>query len=340
MKIDKNKLQKALEIVKPGLANKELIEQSTSFAFVGQRVVTYNDEISISHPIEGMEINGAIKADKLYAFLGKIKKEQINVVVEGNELLLSVGKSKAGFALQEEIKLPLDEEVKEHGKWYPLPKDFLRFMEFTVPSCSRDSSKPIITCVHVNKNGYVEASDDYRITRCELNEEMPVKTFLIPSSSVMTMIRLKPTKIAEGTGWIHFRTPAGTIMSARLFKDKYPSTDVMREIKGKVVILPEVMDKALEKADIFAKRDHLLDEIIDITIKDNLLTIRAESDSEWFEERLPLKYEGDSINFLITPYLLKGILTETKSCRVSKQKLRFEGEGWVYVSMLRHDIKS
>jgi hypothetical protein len=71
----KTDLIKALEAVKPGLANKEMIEQSTSFAFMEDRVVTYNDEISISHPLKGIPIVGAIKADELYAFLSKVKIE-------------------------------------------------------------------------------------------------------------------------------------------------------------------------------------------------------------------------------------------------------------------------
>ena len=66
MKVNKEKLRQALEIVRPGLANKEVIEQATSFAFMDGRVVTYNDEISISHPVEGIEIEGAVKADQLY----------------------------------------------------------------------------------------------------------------------------------------------------------------------------------------------------------------------------------------------------------------------------------
>ena len=48
MKLNKADLQRALEIVKPGLANKEMIEHSTSFAFINGKVITYNDEISLS----------------------------------------------------------------------------------------------------------------------------------------------------------------------------------------------------------------------------------------------------------------------------------------------------
>ena len=93
MKINKAELQNALEKVKPGLAGKELIEQSTSFSFVNNRVVTYNDEISISHPVKGLEIKGAVKAQALYSFLGKVKKEEIDVEYEDNQIIIKTGRS-------------------------------------------------------------------------------------------------------------------------------------------------------------------------------------------------------------------------------------------------------
>ena len=89
MKINKTELQLALEKVKPGLASKEVIEQSTSFAFMGNRVVTYNDEISISHPVKGLEVMGAVKAQALYSFLSKVKRDEIDVEWEENQLGIS-----------------------------------------------------------------------------------------------------------------------------------------------------------------------------------------------------------------------------------------------------------
>ena len=78
MKISRVELLEALEKVKPGLANKELIEQSTSFAFIGDRVVTYNDEISVSHTVKGLEnMRGAIKAKTLYEFLARVKDRKL-----------------------------------------------------------------------------------------------------------------------------------------------------------------------------------------------------------------------------------------------------------------------
>ena len=64
--IKRAELKEALETVKPGLASKEIIEQSTSFAFMGDKVVTYNNKISMSHPVKGLDITGAVKADEMY----------------------------------------------------------------------------------------------------------------------------------------------------------------------------------------------------------------------------------------------------------------------------------
>jgi len=115
MEIKRTDLIDALAIVKPGLASKEFIEQSTSFAFVAGRVITYNDEISISQPIEGIDFEGAIKADELYQLLSKLKADVIDLSINDAEITIQCGKISAGMTLQEEIKLPL-EEIGEISK--------------------------------------------------------------------------------------------------------------------------------------------------------------------------------------------------------------------------------
>jgi len=53
------------------------------------------------------------------------------------------------------------------------------------------------------------------------------------------------------------------------------------------------------------------------------------------EEEINMKYDDDPISFDITPYLLSGILTETLTCVISEDRLKFEGAGWVYVTILK-----
>jgi hypothetical protein len=335
MNVNKKNLQDALEIVKPGLASKELIEQSTSFAFIKGRVVTYNDEISVSHPVKGLELEGAIKAAELYSLLSKIKKEEIEFSIDGNEIKIVAGRSKAGFTLQSEIKLPLDEDVAEKGKWKDLPENFIKFLGFAMSSCAKGMSKPVLTCVHVSKDGFIESSDDYRITQCNLGEELPFEDFLIPATSAVEVVKLQPTKIAEGKGWIHFQTEEETIISCRIFEDPYPNISPLLQMDGIEIILPKTIEEALDKAMVFAKRDHLLEERVDLILENNRLKISSSSDSAWFEEEINFSYKGEAVQIGITPYLLKGILSETQACEVSEEKLKFQGEGWIYVTALK-----
>ena len=216
MKIEKEKLIKALEIVKPGLASKEMIEQSTSFAFMGGRVVTYNDEISISHPVEDMDITGAVKADELYKLLGKLKTKTIQLVIKNNEIRLKSGKALAGITLQEEIQLPL-EELGDFGEWFPVPALLMEALHFCMFSASVDMSRPVLTCVHVSDSGFVESCNNFRLTRYELGEESPVGDFLIPVSSVKSLVKYSITQLASGQGWIHFKSKDDTIFRLEMY---------------------------------------------------------------------------------------------------------------------------
>jgi DNA polymerase III sliding clamp (beta) subunit (PCNA family) len=341
MKINKIRLQEALEIVKPGLANKELIEQSTSFAFMNGKVITYNDEISISHPVEGLELEGAILADNLYKFLGKVKKDDIDLSVEENEIILTTGKAKAGLTLQTEIKLPLDEELNEKGRWQKLPENFINDIAFVMTAAGSNMSQPLLTCVHIHNSGFVEASDSYRFARRQLSAEMPIGSVLIPALSVVEITKLdpKPTRVAEGKGWIHFRNSTGTIISCRIFEDRYKDLSPFLKVEGTRVVFPEGLDEILARAMVFSKRDHMLEEEIVIIIKDKILKMAAKSDSGWFREETDMpNFKGEPIKFVITPYLLKGILSETKVCELTHNRIKFEGTGWIYISILK-DIK-
>jgi DNA polymerase III sliding clamp (beta) subunit (PCNA family) len=337
MLIIKKSLQDALGIVKPGLAGKEVIEQSTSFAFLAGRVVTYNDEISLSHPVEGLDLEGAIESDKLYQFLARVKQEEIDIEISDTEIIVTAGKAKAGFPLQSEIKLPLDEELGKKGKWKPIPASFTKFVNMSIPSCSTVSTKPKLGCVHITQDGIIEASDGYRITNCTLpeGETIQVHTFLIPSKSAKLMTQLNPTHIAEGKGWIHFKTEAGTILSCRILAaDEFPDTVPHLNVKGVKIIFPKTITSIMDRAGVFSKDLGENTDSININLENKKLTVSARNSLGWFEEEVNARYEGNPIQFQIPPILLKDILSETQQGELTKNKLVFRGEGWIYLTTL------
>jgi len=336
MLIIKKSLQDALGIVKPGLAGKEVIEQSTSFAFISGRVVTYNDEISLSHPVEGLDLEGAIESDKLYQFLARVKQEEIDIEINDTEIIITAGKAKAGFPLQSEIKMPL-EELGKKSKWKPLPASFIKFVNMSIPSCSTLSTKPLLGAVHITQDGIIEASDGYRITNCTLpeGETIPVQTFLIPSKSAKLMTQLNPTHIAEGKGWIWFKTEAGTTLACRILEaDEFPDTSSHLNVNGVKIIFPKTITSIMDRAGVFSKDLGENTDYININLENKKLTVSARNSLGWFKEEVNARYEGDTILFQIPPILLKDILSETQQGELTKNKLVFRGEGWIYLTTL------
>jgi DNA polymerase III sliding clamp (beta) subunit (PCNA family) len=321
----KENLLQALEIVKPGLASREIIEQTNAFAFIKGRVVTYNDEISLSHPVTGLDITGAVQAEELYQLLRKIKKDEIEITVNDNEITINAGKAKAGLVLQQEIKLPL-QEVDTHSDWHKLPENFTKPLRFAVAACSHDSSQPILKSVHVNQKGYIEGSDNFRVTRYTLAKRLSVKTFLIPATSVREVIKLNPAEIAEGTGWIHFRTAEGTTLSCRVYEETFPDTTPFLSVEGVEINFPKTIMDIIERAAVFTEND------VYVSLKDKRITISSKSDTGWFKEEANAVYDGEPVEFSIVPGLLKDILSETQHCVYNGSVLKFEGENWVYVS--------
>jgi len=325
----------ALTIVKPGLSSKDIIEQASSFAFIGGNIVTYNDEISIQHPIEGLNFEGAIKAEVLYGLLTKIKSEEVEMTVNGNELTVSAGRTKAGITFQEKVVLPLD-EITEKTKWKKLPVDFCKYLTMAAGACSSDMSTAVLTCIHVVKDGYLMASDNYKILKANLTGPLPIDSFLLPANSAMIVAKIHPIRVSTGPGWIHFKNEAGTIISCRIFEDKYPNITEVLITKGTKVTFPVALSKSLDRAGVFSKREHIFDEMVELTLQNKRLIVKAKSDQGWFEESLNMQYEGNSMTLFITPYLLKDIISQTNDCVIAKNKLKFEAPDWIYVSALKN----
>lgn len=339
MKIQTLKLRDALNVVKPGLANKEILEQTTSFAFLKGRIVTYNDEISISHPFD-TPFQGAVKAEELYGLLSKVTKDEVDLVIEGTELLVTSGRTKAGLRLEAEISLPLKELPKKMDA-LPNGKQFCEFVGFAMKTCSNDTSQPKLTCVSISPNGDIVGSDGYRLLYCK-GEPLPISHFLLPAANAAEVVKINPTHISLDKGWVHFKNKEGTYISCRRLDDDYVPIDQVAEVLkfnsiGKVEF-PERIGEIIDRVHQFAKRDSFLDEKVNVTIRGNKVLLKATSEvtNSWIEEQASLKCDAD-VTFVISPSLFQDIVHLTRAATFDKslQKMKFKGEGWSYVLMLR-----
>lgn len=332
MKINKSELQAALEKVKPGLASKEIIEQATSFAFMGDRVVTYNDEISISHPVKGLNIRGAVKAQNLYAYLNKIRRDEIDIEIDEKQVKISAGRAKAGLVFEAEVRLPI-EEVGKIGKWKKLPDSIVPALKCCYPCASKDMSMPVLTCVFISQNS-VQASDSYQIIKYTLTEKVPTKKgILIPASAVHELVKYDIKEFSEGEGWVHFRTDDGTIFSCRTPNGIFPEIDKFLEFEGVEIPFPRTALNALERAEIFAKNNVTGTHVAPVTVcvSPGQIKFSAQDEAGWFEESIKTKYQGDAVTFITGVDFLLSLLKQSPTCVYANDRIKFTGEKWVHV---------
>lgn len=336
MKVSKAELQKALEKVRPGLASREMIEQATSFAFMGDRVVTYNDEISVSHPVTGLDVKGAVKAKALHDFLNRVKDDEIDIEWDDKQVLISAGKAKAGLVLEQEVKLPLDEEIGQTEDWVKVPTNLVDGLKFCYPCCSRDMSHPILTCVHI-KDNVVESSDSYQIARFTMNKAIEVPAFLLPATAAKELIRYNIREMAIGNGWVHFKAEGDTIFSARVLNNEYPDTTPHIGIEdGEEFKFPANMGDILSRAAVFSKTEIDTGDIpvVTIDIADSRVTMSAKNEYGWFNEDARARYSGVPVKFSVGIFFMLDIIDRLTECMIGDGKIGFHGKNWEHVVVI------
>ncbi len=328
-------LLKALNIVRPGLGTTELVEQSTNFAFKDGYVFTYNDEISISHPLEEeLDIEGAVSSKELYAFLSRVDAKEVRLSVTGNELLVKAGKkSRAGFPIQTDVVLQRPDF--EGAKWREITPELIKKLKFISMAASTDASTPDITGIHIRTDGIIEAGDRHRVARYESNIEVD-ENVLFPADIMPTIVSLNPIFFCVHNNWIHFETEDNTILSSRTIDAVYPKLDHIfaEDDNAQNIVFPSTLHSIIERAEVFTIEQRMFDQSIDFHITKGLLTVKVQADVGWFEERAKINYDGEEFKFNVVPVVLKDIVKSgfaNVRLNMLTKSISFKDEKWEYV---------
>jgi DNA polymerase III sliding clamp (beta) subunit (PCNA family) len=334
MLINREILLKALANTKPGLASKEMIEQTGSYLFIEGYVVTYNDDISVASPIES-DIRGAVPAKELYGILNKCTDEMLEVTMDDNAMhIKNQKKMKVKITRSPEILLPLDDIPKaDAASWQNLDVKFIEQLKFSLMSVSKNMARPVLTCIHWYDN-CLESTDNYRITRCPVNTRLPEgERVLLPSASVNTLLKYKPIAVAIVNGWVHFKlstaseengdgtTPVDSgpkpVFSFRTFEGIFPNVGERLSIECLTSVvfppsLPKMLDKATELADV----DSIGDYKVNITIENRTLKVSCKKAVGEYEDYVNMSCD-ESFNFTVNPETLKQILEHDSKAYLS-----------------------
>jgi hypothetical protein len=337
--VDREQFVKAVTAVLPGIAKKELFHQADKLGIQGGALVSYNDEISIRHDFPQINgIEGALDGDLLHKLLGRITDKEIRLNSTGAELRVSSegkGKKMRASLKMSELELPIS-EIETGGEAFDLPDDFRDNLRLIGSICARDMSRPVLTCIHIG-NGWMEGSDTYRLARigCADLPEM-----VLPAVALIKIAdyEIKRVSIGEQRKWAHFTTDDGTTISCRLFSERYPRLGKQyNNFAGDSKFeFPDDIGSVLDRAKVFAERDHTIDEEISIELRPHLMVIKAHDDNGRFEEEIDWSDNaGIEASFSIHPDFLQLALDSGKACELDRARIRFSGDNWDHIIALR-----
>ena len=332
-RIDRKDLLRVLSSVAPGLASREVIEQTSCYVFDGDRVMTYNDEIACVTNT-GLMLTGAIQSRSFLELIEKFTEDTIGISVEGDEIVVHGKGRRAGFVREQEILLPFNSMERPDPKsWKLLHKDFIEGVRIVKECASRDESQRDMVCVHICKK-WIEASDNFQAIRMNMKTGVDAPT-LVRHDALQSIVDLDMEQFAETPSWIHFRNNDGLVLSCRRYvntKD-FPNLLPLFEKVGGKLTLPGGLAEAAEKAAVFAT-EHSDRGQLKVSLKPGALLVSSVGTSGWFKESRKVQYHGPVIRFLISPAMLSNISEKHKECLVTEGRLLVDGGKYRYVSCL------
>ena len=324
-----------LQSVMPGLANKEILEQSSCLVFHEGRVYTFNDEVACSRD-SFIPMEGAVKATELVALLNKLTEDEIEVGLSDSYFRVKVGRKRSKIRMEAEVLLPVDQiEVPE--SWRPLPESFNDAVQLVCPCAATDASEWDLTNVHLTP-AFMEATDRNHLARYYLDTGMK-KEILVQADSLKKILGLDMSEVSETRNWIHFRNSAGLVMSLRRHLHDYPDLEILVDMEGTEKInLPGGLSEMVEKAVIFTE-NNANGNRVQVRINSTRMVVCGEGPAGSYEEMKEVSYAGEKISFFIAPELLVKLSEKGNQCRISEGRLCIDMGAFKYISCTESENK-
>jgi len=334
----KSTLLEILQAVKPGLATKGIIEQFTHFIFSGNAVMTYNDEICVSYPLEtGFQCS--VIAEDLYKTLTGIRGDSsVKLSLEEDKLCIKTATRNA--KLSTEVERDAEKMIEMLGiedledKWISLPEDFLKGIYLCMFSASKDMTKGAGTCIYLNGADMV-SSDEARISHYKLPKSTTLTT-LIPARSAVELVRFEVTKVALNASWAHFKTDEEVIFSARIMEDTYPDVLDHFNVQGDEFTLPKDLKQLVESVVFMAEGQVDIDKRVEVIVEKDKISCKAEKSVGEIQDFIKFESEKE-FHFFVNPFFMSQVLEKATTMVAGENLAYFQSGDFEHVISLPAD---
>jgi len=335
MEFDVKELVRTLKMVMPGLGGKSVIEQANHFVFTPKRIVTFNDQICVSHPFPCGDITPfSAPSDELFSILSGIKEEEIEVTISEGKMKIETESTTAEISIKEEghifsnIKFLDDIEITVREE---IPEGFIEGVKLCLFSVSRDITRGFLSCVSINEDS-VLSSDDCRISWYKMKGKM--RSVLIPLVSASKLIQYEVKQFIIDSSWIHFFTEDNVVFSSRILSDEFPECAEAFEVEGVNLSLPKEMKDAITSTSIFSEGMTELDRVISIDVKKGKISCKSENQTGKLIKKMKIDYDGPEFSFYANPFFMSQVLEHLTKITVGKSKALFSSGSFLHVMAL------
>jgi hypothetical protein len=332
--MNRKKLLEILKKIKPGVADKDIVESMTYFYFSGKEVVTYNDKISILHPLE-TDFNLFVKADDLYKIVSLSKAESFKIEEKGTQLNIRSKSMNVNLTtiIDEEIvdRIGLINKALEDVKWKKLPSNFIECARLCSFAASKIEAESTLSCVYFN-GANSQAFDNDRFASAQL--EGKVDEMFVKASQLSNLASIEPVLYCTTKAWINFKSDDGCIFSIRRIAGDFPDLLGVLEFDGRTV---DLSTDILEGADIASIFVDSMEPVITIKISKGKCIVSIKSEGGGSQHRSKINYEGADIQFNLNPDFLREMLQHSTTITIDDEstKAKLSTENFTLMTSLR-----
>ena len=345
MIVNRALLLSRLDVCRPGLSRKEIVEETIRFIFTGENICTFNDEIAVIAPYP-TDFQGSVNGEELYKVLAGIKEDEIDLSIKDDQMLVNSKKTRAGLSTiigEKERVTSLIEKLQAatigKGFWRRLPKDFIEGVSLCMFSASKDMTTGVRCCVAVNEDR-IYSSDSVRISRFIM--EGNAKEMLIPARNAVELVKYPIKKYGKSNGWLHFLTDDNVMFNCRMMVGEYPYT-IDRFFDKKPTYgpftMPIELEEIMKSAVIMATGDEVVAKMVEMTIEKGKITCKSEKERGWMEKEVDFDYSGKKLTFYINPIFMSQVLIKATTLGLIQgeefpDKALFEQEKYIHMIAL------
>jgi DNA polymerase III sliding clamp (beta) subunit (PCNA family) len=325
MKTERTKLLAALDIVKPAIAAKALLEELTHVWFLDKRLIAYDDVIGISAPFDAEEIQGGIKGQLIVGLLNASGAKNVELTAKGDEALLKAARAKLNLALLEPERAVWDFPKVKNNAFSPLSKELLAGLADVLIAVGQDTSIPdqLGVTFQLAEDGLtLFTTDSKTIAQCFVPapKGFDEEYMVVPTQFCEQLLRLgnDKTQVALIKGGIVANCESGVGIYSRLVDVPDPSdfTDTLQRALPKnynsvAVPIPGNMRLAIERALVVLNGK--VAEPISMTVKDGILNLECRSDLGELHDEIELDGKHEDASLQIDPTLIKRALDKCDS---------------------------